>query len=108
MSKFADYYTYSPLAAMRTGRQPPCPVSRRHDTLPSPNVLSTGGMRRCPAPQCPISRRHETLSSPQCPINRRHETQPSPREGIRRGVGQDTRENSISLNQYKRNINEYP
>ena len=94
MSKFADYYTYSPLAAMRTGRQPPCPVSRRHDTLPSPNVLSTGGMRRCPAPQCPISRRHET--------------QPSPREGIRRGVGQDTRENSISLNQYKRNINEYP
>ena len=80
MSKFADYYTYSPLAAMRTGRQPPCPVSRRHDTLPSP--------------QCPISRRHDTL--------------PSPREGIRRGVGQDTRENSISLNQYKRNINEYP
>ena len=80
MSKFADYYTYSPIAAMRTGRQPPCPVSRRHDTLPSP--------------QCPISRRHETL--------------PSPREGIRRGVGQDTRENSISLNQYKRNINEYP
>ena len=80
MSKFADYYTYSPLAAMRTGRQPPCPISRRHDTLPSP--------------QYPISRRHETL--------------PSPREGIRRGVGQDTRENSISLNQYKRNINEYP
>lgn len=80
MSKFADYYTYSPLAAMRTGRQPPCPISRRHDTLPSP----------------------------QCPISRRHETQPSPREGIRRGVGQDTRENSISLNQYKRNINEYP
>lgn len=80
MSKFADYYTYSPLAAMRTGRQPPCPISRRHDTLPSP--------------QCPVSRRHETL--------------PSPREGIRRGVGQDTRENSISLNQYKRNINEYP
>ena len=80
MSKFADYYTYSPLAAMRTGRQPPCPISRRHDTLPSP--------------QCPISRRHETL--------------PAPREGIRRGVGQDTRENSISLNQYKRNINEYP
>ena len=94
MSKFADYYTYSPLAAMRTGRQPPCPISRRHDTLPSP--------------QCPISRRHDTLPSPQCPINRRHETQPSPREGIRRGVGQDTRENSISLNQYKRNINEYP
>lgn len=80
MSKFADYYTHSPFAAMRTGRQSPCPVSRRHDTLPSP--------------QCPISRRHETL--------------PSPREGIRRGVGQDTRENSISLNQYKRNINEYP
>ena len=80
MSKFADYYTYSPLAAMRTGRQPPCPISRRH----------------------------KTLSSPQCPISRRHETQPSPREGIRRGVGQDTRENSISLNQYKRNINEYP
>ena len=80
MSKFADYYTHSPLAAMRTGRQPPCPISRRHDTLPSP--------------QYPISRRHETL--------------PSPREGIRRGVGQDTRENSISLNQYKRNINEYP
>ena len=51
MSKFADYYTYSPLAAMRTGRQPPCPVSRRHDTLPSP--------------QCPISRRHDTLPSPQ-------------------------------------------
>ena len=50
MSKFADYYTYSPLAAMRTGRQPPCPISRRHDTLPSP--------------QCPISRRHETLPSP--------------------------------------------
>ena len=80
MSKFADYYTHSPFAAMRTGRQPPCSVSRRH----------------------------ETLRSPQCPINRRHETQPSPREGIRRGVGQDTRENSISLNQYKRNINEYP
>lgn len=80
MSKFADYYTYSPLAAMRTGRQPPCPISRRHETLPSP----------------------------QCPINRRHDTLPSPREGIRRGVGQDTRENSISLNQYKRNINEYP
>ena len=80
MSKFADYYTYSPLAAMRTGRQPPCPISRRHETLPSP--------------QCPVSRRHDTL--------------PSPREGIRRGVGQDTRENSISLNQYKRNINEYP
>ena len=94
MSKFADYYTYSPLAAMRTGRQPPCPVSRRHDTLPAPNALSAGGMRRCPVPQCPISRRHETM--------------PSPREGIRRGVGQDTRENSISLNQYKRNINEYP
>lgn len=94
MSKFANYYTHSLLAAMRTGRQPPCPVSRRHDTLPSP--------------QCPISRRHETLPSPQCPINRRHETQPSPREGIRRGVGQDIRENSISLNQYKRNINEYP
>ena len=94
MSKFADYYTYSPLAAMRTGRQPPCPVSRRHDTLPSP--------------QCPVSRRHDTLPSPQCPISRRHETLPSPREGIRRGVGQDTRENSISLNQYKRNINEYP
>ena len=36
MSKFADYYTYSPLAAMRTGRQPPCPISRRHETLPSP------------------------------------------------------------------------
>ncbi len=51
MSKFADYYTYSPLAAMRTGRQPPCPISRRHETLPSP--------------QCPISRRHETLPSPQ-------------------------------------------
>ena len=50
MSKFADYYTYSPLAAMRTGRQPPCPISRRHDTLPSP--------------QCPISRRHDTLPSP--------------------------------------------
>ena len=94
MSKFADYYTYSPLAAMRTGRQPPCPISRRHDTLPSP--------------QCPINRRHETLPSPQCSISRRHETLPSPREGIRRGVGQDTRENSISLNQYKRNINEYP
>ena len=51
MSKFADYYTHSLLAAMRTGRQPPCPISRRHDTLPSP--------------QCPISRRHETLPSPQ-------------------------------------------
>lgn len=36
MSKFADYYTYSPLAAMRTGRQPPCPIGRRHETLPSP------------------------------------------------------------------------
>ena len=36
MSKFADYYTYSPLAAMRTGRQPPYPVSRRQETLPSP------------------------------------------------------------------------
>ena len=36
MSKFAEYYTYSPLAAMRTGRQPPCPISRRHETLPSP------------------------------------------------------------------------
>ena len=94
MSKFAEYYTYSPLAAMRTGRQPPCPISRRHDTLPSP--------------QCPISRRHETPPSTQCPISRRHETLPNPREGIRRGVGQDTRENSISLNQYKRNINEYP
>ena len=64
MSKFADYYTYSPLAAMRTGRQPPCPISRRHDTLPSP--------------QCPVSRRHETLPSPQCPISRRHETLPAP------------------------------
>lgn len=50
MSKFADYYTHSLLAAMRTGRQPPCPISRRHDTLPSP--------------QCPISRRHETLPAP--------------------------------------------
>ena len=94
MSKFADYYTYSPLAAMRTGRQP--------------HALSAGGMTRCPAPQCPVSRRHDTLPSPQCPISRRHDTLPSPREGIRRGVGQDTRENSISLNQYKRNINEYP
>ena len=64
MSKFADYYTYSPLAAMRTGRQPPCPISRRHDTLPSP--------------QCPGSRRHDTLHSPQCPISRRHETLPAP------------------------------
>ena len=64
MSKFADYYTYSPLAAMRTGRQPPCPISRRHDTLPSP--------------QCPISRRHETPPSTQCPISRRHETLPAP------------------------------
>lgn len=78
MSKFADYYTYSPLAAMRTGRQPPCPISRRQETLPSPhalsaegmtrcpapNVLSTGGMRRCPAPQCPVSRRHVTLPAP--------------------------------------------
>ena len=94
MSKFADYYTYSPLAAMRTGRQPPCPVSRRHDTLPSPHALSAGGMTRCPAPNA--------LSAGgmrRCP---------APREGIRRGVGQDTRENSISLNQYKRNINEYP
>lgn len=35
MSKFADYYTYSPLAAMRTGRLPPCPISRRHETQPS-------------------------------------------------------------------------
>ena len=64
MSKFADYYTYSPLAAMRTGRQPPypvsrrqetlpspqCPISRRHETLPAPNALSAGGMRRSPAP----------------------------------------------------------
>lgn len=74
MSKFADYYTHSPLAAMRTGRQPQCPVSRRHDTLPST--------------LCPISRRHETLPSPQCPINRRHETQPSPqgRHKERRGA----------------------
>lgn len=64
MSKFADYYTYSPLAAMRTGRQSQCPISRRHETLPSPNALSAGGMRRCPAPQCPISRRHDTLPSP--------------------------------------------
>ena len=94
MSKFADYYTYSPLAAMRTGRQHPCPINKRQETLPSP--------------QCPFSRRHDTLPSPQCPVSRRHETPPSPREGIRRGVGQDTRENSISLNQYKRNINEYP
>ena len=65
MSKFADYYTYSPLAAMRTGRQP--------------HALSAGGMTRCPAPQCPVSRRHDTLPSPQCPISRRHETLPSPR-----------------------------
>lgn len=36
MSKFANYYTHSLLAAMRTGRQPPCPISRRHETLPSP------------------------------------------------------------------------
>ena len=50
MSKFADYYTYSPLAAMRTGRQPPCPISRRHDTLPSPHALSAGGMTRCQPP----------------------------------------------------------
>ena len=50
MSKFADYYTYSPLAAMRTGRQPPCPIGRRHETLPAPNALSAGGMTRCPAP----------------------------------------------------------
>ena len=50
MSKFADYYTYSPLAAMGTGRQPPCPVSRRHDTLPSHNALSARGMRRCQPP----------------------------------------------------------
>ena len=49
MSKFADYYTYSPLAAMPTGRQP--------------HALSAGGMTRCPAPQCPISRRHETPPS---------------------------------------------
>ena len=81
MSKFADYYTHSPFAAMRTG-------------CPAPNVLSAGGMTRCPAPNA--------LSAGgmrRCP---------APREGIRRGVGQDTRENSISLNQYKRNINEYP
>ena len=50
MSKFADYYTHSPLAAMRTGRQPPCPISRRHDTLPSPHALSAGGMTRCQPP----------------------------------------------------------
>ena len=80
MSKFADYYTYSPLAAMRTGRQPHALSAGGMRRCPAPNVLSTEGMRRCPAP----------------------------REGIRRGVGQDTRENSISLNQYKRNINEYP
>ena len=36
MSKFADYYTYSPLAAMRTGRQP--------------HALSAGGMTRCQPP----------------------------------------------------------
>ena len=108
MSKFADYYTYSPLAAMRTGRQPPCPISRRHDTLPSPQCPISRRHETLPSPQCPVSRRHDTLPSPQCPINRRHDTLPSPREGIRRGVGQDTRENSISLNQYKRNINEYP
>lgn len=94
MSKFADYYTYSPLAAMRTGRQPPCPISRRHDTLPSP--------------QCPVSRRHETLPAPNVLSAGGMRRCPAPREGIRRGVGQDTRENSISLNQYKRNINEYP
>lgn len=29
MSKFADYYTYSPLAAMRTGRQPPMPYQQK-------------------------------------------------------------------------------
>lgn len=50
MSKFADYYTYSPLAAMRTGRQPPCPINKRQETLPSPNALSAGGMTCCPAP----------------------------------------------------------
>ena len=50
MSKFADYYTHSPLTAMRTGRQTPCPISRRHETLPAPNVLSARGMKRCPAP----------------------------------------------------------
>ena len=108
MSKFADYYTYSPLAAMRTGRQAPCPISRRHDTLPAPNALSAGGMTRCPAPnvlsaggmtRCPAPNALSAGGMRRCP---------APREGIRRGVGQDTRENSISLNQYKRNINEYP
>ena len=47
MSKFADYYTYSPLAAMRTGRQPPNALSAGGMTrCPAPNVLSAGGMRR--------------------------------------------------------------
>lgn len=64
MSKFADYYTYSPLAAMRTGRQPPCPISRRHETPPSPNALSAEGMRRCPAPNA-LSAEGMTRCQPQ-------------------------------------------
>ena len=77
MSKFADYYTYSPLAAMRTGRQPPCPVSRRHDTLPAPNALSAGGMTRCPAPNALSAEGMRRCPVPQCPVSRRHETLPS-------------------------------
>ncbi|MDY3743478.1 MAG: hypothetical protein SOZ94_11455 [Prevotella sp.] len=64
MSKFADYYTYSPLAAMRTGRQPHALSAESMRRCPAPNALSAGGMRRCPVPQCPFSRRHETLPSP--------------------------------------------
>ena len=108
MSKFADYYTYSPLAAMRTGRQPPCPISRRHDTLPSPHALSAGGMTRCPAPNALSAGGMRRCPAPNVLSAGGMRRCPAPREGIRRGVGQDTRENSISLNQYKRNINEYP
>ena len=50
MSKFADYYTYSPLAVMRTGRQPHALSAGGMTRCPAPNALSAGGMRRCPAP----------------------------------------------------------
>ena len=47
MSKFADYYTHSPLAAMRTGRQPHALSAGGMTRCPAPNALSAGGMRRC-------------------------------------------------------------
>ena len=50
MSKFADYYTYSPLAAMRTGRQPHALSAGGMRRGQPPNALSAEGMRRCPAP----------------------------------------------------------